>query len=109
MKKGDMKVLKPGDKVLCKSEMSGYYKNEVEVYFDAGKFYIVSDIYIYHQKGYGLEYYIFDNTGYRIAFGVKYNTGKGYHLFHNYFYTEKEMRKIKLERLEIVSNSKEVI
>ena len=84
--------MKIGDRILCRLG--------IRCWFTAGHYYIIDRC-----DGDDGDVLIIDDMNDRVAFSL-INRDEG--LFHNHFYTEKEMRKMKLERLERVVSSREV-
>ena len=81
-------MYKVGDKLICKQQ---FYCNKPDIVFLIG-----------------LEYFILDNQGDMLRIGRENNIKCSYWFYNHYeeileyFYTEKELRKKKLERLNNV-------
>ena len=84
--------MKVGDKLVCKREY--YHYQNIQLFY-VGEYYIIRDIMdneisIYF-KGIGWTTFFIDKNKY---------TRCDYFYLYDYFYTEKEIRKLKLESIE---------
>lgn len=83
--------MKAGDKVYCKAEL---YINDT-IYFRAGKWYIIVEI-DNHDNSIGVFYNAKGNSYWMNILGSNACDCN----FVDYFYSKKEVRKLKLEKLE---------
>jgi hypothetical protein len=88
--------MKVGNKVLCKKGFFIYYDC---CEFKSGEYYSIvniSDTYIIVKNRFGgLDTFIFEQSNY-LSQNIKF--------FYDYFYTEKEIRKMKLNKLILNQN-----
>ena len=95
MQKKIMKVVKVGDIIKC----IDCYKYKNDIWFYAGCWYEVSSIGLHSIE-------IYDEAKYTVSFSLfDKKTCEVYvdRYFTDYFYTEKELRKIKLKKLNILA------
>jgi len=94
--------LKVGDKLLCKFDY--FYDDWAEGYFNeniftVGKYYTVMEI-VNHSVIDACIILIKDNTGLPHPFKYEENSKDDMGYIWNYFYRDKELRKLKLDELE---------
>ena len=98
--------LKKGDKVLCKKSLltSTYWKSLTDNAFDEGELYVIELVELAVDENYkplGDNSYdiavmsIYDKIGYN--FNTKGNDNSW--IFSEYFYIEKDVRKLKLDKI----------
>ena len=85
MKAGDKNL--EGNKVYCKKELSGIH---------IGKVFTIGNTYVIVNGGNDIIW-IKDNVGVDFAFSLNEVRSRN---FYDYFYSEQEIRKMKLERIE---------
>jgi len=86
--------MKVGDKLICKKN-HGYNGFSEVSYFEVNAEYTIDTI----KKWIDHYTIIIDNIGFTYNFNLNYKQINGCYMLYDYFYTKKELRKLKLEVL----------
>ena len=88
--------MKVGDRLYCHSGLFIYGFSSINIRFTTGKFYIIKSI--DQMKKCSNFASIYDDDNNLIGFAIDDLTSKNH--YSNHFYTEQELRKMKLDKLK---------